>query len=175
MPVILNANTINQIPTGSYPLLAFTYSGGWLGNAITSATKCPWSHSMWLHRPGYFASQGWTFHEEPVHRYMDDGTRMVLYEFPHWGTDKQLGAKIIIDKQLKRHGFYDFLGIFGHMLKAPVINNPWRNYCTEAVWEVFIALCEEDPWHPTPKDLWYAMPKLGGKLYGYKGLNYARN
>lgn len=150
------------------PMVAFsTNKKSALASLIRSHTRGEFSHVMWFYRPGYFASQDWTFREVPVDKYLSDpSTTLELWEFPTWDSMNRRRYRNAIQKQIDSNGFYDFLGIFGQALRFPIINFPFIDYCSEAVWKTFVMVDGIYRWHPSPADLRKRLPFMCGDVYG---------
>lgn len=119
------------------PLIVLSdHTSGLVEWAIKMRTKSAWNHAMWMHRRGYFASQGNTYSEAPLSRYMGRQNRLKMWAIIGLTpvTKKLIIASI--NKKLARPWWqkrYDWLGIVGQALGIKWINTPWLEYCSEDV------------------------------------------
>lgn len=93
-----------------------------------------YSHFMWLHRPGYFASQQFWFREIPVDKYLKALNLLKFWYIE--GISQQVRDILIyqINQDLKQPIWktrYDWLAIVGHFLGIPFLQNPHTNICSE--------------------------------------------
>lgn len=156
----LNPKTVNP---DDLPLLVFSdNTSGLIEFFIKFRTKGDYNHVMWANRSGYFASQGNTYSEAPVDRYIKPGNRLKYVEIVGLTpTQKQL-IKASINKKLAQPWYkkrYDWLGILGQAIGVKWLNTPWLEYCSEDAPQhlKFVAqyLQNEDP----KKDIILGIPK----------------
>jgi len=156
--------SIAVIQERDLPAVAFTYDpGNWFSRLIHHRTGGP-SHVMWLHKPGRCATQGFTFHEEPIFRH--EKSLIEVWTFPTWTERDRERYREEIQRQIERHGLYDFLGVLGHALWIPILNIPFLDYCSEQVYNTFRRLENLPRKHPTPAEFRDMLPFLQGDLYG---------
>lgn len=93
------------------------------------------SHIMWCHAPALVASQNWVFQERPLGEYIGHEIEVLEYEAGWTDYRIEYKRKVLqyIDYQIKRKAVYDVLGIIGHSIFTPSLQNPRRRYCVEAV------------------------------------------
>ena len=117
------------------PLIVFSdNTSGLIEFIIKYRTKGAYNHVMWANKKGKFASQGNTYSEVDVSRYMKDGNRLKFVNI--LGITPYQRSLIIesIDNKLARPWYkkmYDWLGIFGQAIGLNKINIPGLNYCSE--------------------------------------------
>lgn len=131
---------------------------GWLGWLIKAHSKGNYSHIMEMHEPGFVASQDLTgFKEKSIEDYMKP-----RYQLKFWrcnditSVDRLKWANAIhadLQAPWKRRR-YDYLGILGHLLGIPWLNNPHIKYCVERVADnLRNVLNMTIPKHQTPSGL----------------------
>jgi hypothetical protein len=153
-----------------FPLLVFSdNTSGIIEFIIKLRTKGDYNHAMWANRPGYFASQGNTYSEAPVDRYLKRGNRLKYVEVLGLTPTQKMLIKASINKKLAQPWYkkrYDWLGILGQALGVKWINTPWLEYCSEDAPQhlKFVAQYLQDddpkkgvilgiPKHASPQDL----------------------
>jgi len=126
-----------SIPANDLPLIVFYDNpSGIIESLITIWTKGEWNHAMWLHRPGYFATQGNTYKEVPINKYMRKNGRLKFWEIIGLNIQQKGLILTSIAQKLKKpwwRKMYDWLGILGQLLKVEWFNNPALDYCSEDV------------------------------------------
>lgn len=158
-----------KIPQRDLPLMVFSdHSSGFIQAIIKIRTKGFYNHVMWMHKEGMFASQGNTYSEVPVDRYMKRGNRLKFVSI-NGLTDVQKKYIIAsINKKLKRpwwQNMYDWFGIVGQAIGFKKVSAPGLDYCSEdvprharaiipyVVDEDVKAFLEGLPHHGSPEDL----------------------
>ena len=150
------------------PLIVLSdHSSGFIQWAIKWRTKANYNHVMSMIYPGLFTSQGNTFSEVPLDRYMTKNSRLKFWRIKDLTLEEE---SLIRGRILRRLALpwwkrgYDYLGILGQAVGLKFINNPWNVFCSEQVlkdWlEGIISLrivdgdnVTELSEHPSPKDL----------------------
>lgn len=126
-----------NIPEADYPLIAFSdKTSGLIEFLIKFRTKGAYNHVMFLHRPGYFASQGNTYSEAPLSRYMKKGNRIKLVQIVGLSPVQRKLIIESINKKLKLPGFmklYNWLGIAGQATGLKWLSFPGLEYCSQDV------------------------------------------
>jgi len=169
----LTADDLLSIPLRHYPLAALSdYLGGgimgWFTRQIKAHQHGEYSHFMWLHRPGYFASQDAYFEEVPIERYLAK-YRIKLWYCPTWygNADKTKAFQTEIRRLLalpKADRFYDWQQIWGILIGWRRFNHPDRRVCSDYADLIKIL----DAWyfsfykrHPTPTEVhgWFKQQK----------------
>ena len=129
-------NPANIFPA-DLPLLVFSdNTSGLIEFFIKFCTKGDYNHVMWANRPGYFASQGNTYSEAPLSRYLKRGNRLKYVEVIGLTPAQKQLIKASINKKLALPWYrkmYDWLGILGQAINVKRINTPWLDYCSEDV------------------------------------------
>jgi hypothetical protein len=158
-----------KITQEKLPLIVLsTLSSGFIAMWIRWFTKASYSHAMSMINPGEFASQGNTFSQAPLWRYVKKNGRLKFWkikDLKNWERNKIMSR---VNKRLRLpywKRMYDYLGIFGQATKLRFINNPWKPYCSEQVKYdcldgiIDLAVLDKNgkivklPKHPSPKDL----------------------
>lgn len=119
------------------PLIVFSdHSSGLVEWLIKMRTKGDYNHVMWFHRAGFFASQGNTYSEATLARYMKKGNRLKFVRVKGLTPVQRKLILASIEKKLARPWWkkrYDWLGIAGQIIGFTWINTPWLEYCSEDV------------------------------------------
>lgn len=151
-----------------FPLIVFSdHTSGVIEFLIKFRTKGTYNHVMIMRRPGFFASQGNTYSEVPIHRYMDKGNRLKFVEIAGLTPVQKELIKASIERKLKLPWYkkmYDWVGIVGQAIGIKEINICGLNYCSEDVVCHLIPLIEHTegqlkeaiaslPIHGSPDDL----------------------
>ncbi len=105
---------------------------GW---AIKNHTHGLYNHIMIMINPQKVVTQGLTYKEIPITKYMEGKHRLKFWQPDLSGEDK-LRMIEAVEKDLKKPFWrkgYDFLGIFGQSIKVRWIQNPWKEYCSEVI------------------------------------------
>jgi len=127
---------------------------------IRQHTNGNYSHIMEIYRPGYFASQGWTYKEVSVERYMKGNYRLKFWKCRDL-TDKEKKKWLALTKkELKAPWWkrrYDFLGILGQATFIRIINNPFIKYCSERIAIKMRLIDLPIKKHPTPSECNFVM------------------
>lgn len=141
------------------PLVVFSDDRrSFIGWAIKHLTG-NYNHSMFMRRPGYLLTQGFTYKEIPIKEYMKP-TQML--KFWRYKDIKDFEKELIFKKaqeDLKEPWWkirYDYLGIVGQFFKVKWINDPWRRYCSERVAEylrLILPIKDKIPKRPSPAEL----------------------
>lgn len=101
---------------------------------IKFRTKGDYNHVMLQCRPGFFASQGNTYSEAPLSRYMNKGKRLKYVEVLGLTPVQKKLVVASVNKKLALPWYrklYDWLGIVGQATGLPWLNTPGLNYCSE--------------------------------------------
>lgn len=147
-----------KIPEDKLPIIVLADDRrGLLGFLIKNHSGGNYNHIQELHRPGYFASQDPVgYHEVPISKYKKPYMLLKFWSYKPLNDLLRVTWKDAIYDDLKNDSKgYDWLGILGHMLNIPWLNNPHLRYCSERVAyhlktvapEIFI------PRHPTPSEI----------------------
>ena len=150
-----NITDLKSIQQENLPMLVLSGNNqSFLNWAIQRRTKSHYAHMMWMHRPGFFATQDWWYREVPIEKY--DGVRLKLWHNPKWRLWDKTKILLRIDDELKKPKWqthYDLLAIIGQLLGITGIQTPWTNICSD--WGALIKLIDDsyDLDHPDPGDI----------------------
>ncbi len=139
------------------PMLVLTdnlYS--WVARRVRHHTHGEYSHAMWMHRPGFVASQGLLYKELPIDRYLEGKHRVKLWCNPAWKAEARVRLFWAIEGRLAapfRNRLYDGLGILGQRIKRPWLNFPRLRYCSESAAEILQEAEDYPKNHPSPADI----------------------
>lgn len=123
---------------------------------IKKHTKGNYSHVMWAHKPGYFASQDapYGFREVPMETYIKPKFRLKFIR-PKLTEPQKIILLNAIKTDLERKIGYDFLGILGQELHIPGIQNKYKDYCSEGISKLLhqIEFKVDFGKYPSPSDI----------------------
>jgi hypothetical protein len=128
---------------------------------------------MVMHRESYFASQGFNGHKEvPVKKYMKPSIMLKFWQCENLSETAKKEFLKMVEKDLKApwwRNMYDFLGIFGQLIRIRKINIPWARYCSERVVPYIRKIFSiATPEHPAPSDINEIFKRhLKMKILGY--------
>lgn len=162
------------------PLIIFTHRPDNLFNRlIRMRTKGEYSHVLWFHKAGNppltkpkVASQNWRYEEVSLFNYLDCDMEILRYGH-QWDESERRMILDDIQRKIDRNGFYDILGVFGHLIGFPRINGDRLHYCSEAVWQTFkkvYGITEEND-HPTPEELRTWLKNHGWEVEGVRQMS----
>ena len=89
---------------------------------------------MWMHKPGLFASQSWSYGEVPIKNYLGFDHRLKFWHNPNWTLDNRYQIRKTIQRYLdlpKYRTLYDILAIAGQALNKVWIQNPLLRICSD--------------------------------------------
>lgn len=92
-----------------------------------------WNHSMNSRKQGLVVWQGLQIVEKPIALYMKKYTRLDFFTIKGLTSSALSAMNEYIDKRMSGAWYsqtYDFLGIFGQILKQPWIHTPGLDYCS---------------------------------------------
>lgn len=142
------------------PLIVFSDDlKGFIGWAIKAHTDGVYNHVMIMMRPGYVVTQGWTYKEIPIEKYMSSRYRLKFWQIKDIEHRDILAIRNAVDDDLEASWWaksYDWLGIVGQFLKLRGINNPKKSYCSERIanyLNLLSYLKDDIPLHPSPSRL----------------------
>lgn len=150
--VLTSIEEVAAIPAADLPLMVLSSSSrSFIAWAIRFRTGGHYSHFMWMHRPGFFASQDWWYREVPVKNY--NGVRLKFWHRPTMSLDKKdlLLARIKSDlSKPKISTRYDLLNIVGQLFGLKKLHVPWTRICSEhaeilKLVDPFYDLCNPHP------------------------------
>jgi len=146
---------IESIPQEMLPMLVLGANNmSFLSWAIERRTQSHYAHLMWLHRPGFFATQDLWYKESPVSKYK--GVRLKLWYNKTWRQQDKIQILYRINAELEKSKWetrYDFLAILGQLIGKIHIESPWSNICSD--WANLLKLSDPDYdlQHPSPGDV----------------------
>lgn len=131
----LTKKQILNIPPTSLPLVVLSYNHqSVIATLINIRRKSRYNHFMWMHRPGFFASQDWTYHEVPIEKYLKT-CELKLWTNVNWNKWDRLKITMEINKWLKKPAYstrYDWIAIIGQLVGlGRSINNPFTRICSD--------------------------------------------
>lgn len=146
----------------------------WCGVGIKRHTHGAYNHFMVCHKPGYFASQGWTYREVAVRNFLV-GHRLKIFYNELWDMEHRKSVLLQIRKDLRKplwKRVYDPVAIIGQYFGIDWLQIPGIDICSDA--GEYIGLLDENYnlECPSPTDInqWLmAQPPERG----YKILRYA--
>ena len=126
---------------------------------------------MWMHKPGYFASQGTFYTEEPVENYLNNH-RLKFWSNPNWTKDER--DKIIEEiliwlSKPKFSTRYDFIAILGQLLGiGGLLQNPFTKICSDYGSFLKVVDPNYDLKHPAPDQVneWFIKNSDRYEVYG---------
>ena len=164
-----------HIPTNLFPIFVFSDDlRGFIGWAIKSHSKGSYNHCMIMTRPGFVATQGWTYKEVPIETYMKGQHRLKFWYYKDIDNIDIVDISTEVVKDLNQSWWkksYDWLGIIGQAINIRWLQNPFKNYCSERVAKyarLINKLEDKIPKQPSPAELNQAfinIPQM--KIYGY--------
>jgi len=126
-----------KITINDLPLVVFSaHSTDLFSWLIRWRTKGSYNHAMLMFRPGYVATQGWTYKEVPIEAYMKKNSKLKFWSIKDVKPEELDILFTRVSKRLKLPWWkrrYDPLGIVGQAVGLPYINAPWADFCSESV------------------------------------------
>ena len=123
-----------QIKQKDLPLIVLSDNvRGLFAFAIKAHSKGSYNHTMSMIRPGFVATQGMTYKEVPIEKYMNSKYRLKFWQPQLTGEQEERYVELV-NEGLDQNWFkksYDILGVLGQLIKIKLIQNPWKNYCSE--------------------------------------------
>ena len=155
MNLLLSIDDMYKIPDEKFPLAVLSYNyRSFLSWGITARTQGHYNHFMWMHRPGFFATQDWWYREMPIEKYMQSHRLKFWYD-PNWNKMQRglLLERIYaeLDKP-KWRTRYDLIAIAGQLFGVTGLQAPWTNICSDAVKWISIIDPRMQLEHPAPSD-----------------------
>lgn len=131
----MTEDEIRAIPAEVLPLAVFSSNADSLFSlGIRLRRKTTWTHFMWMHRPGFFAGQRWTYAEQSVDKHFGRGQRLKFWSNPAWDASQRAAMLTIINDFLRKPAYttrYDWLSIVGQLLGLVWLQNPATRMCSE--------------------------------------------
>ena len=132
--VYITSSAIRDIPEKYLPLFVLSDK---LNSPFSFAVKRHesgfYNHCMWYHRPGYFASQDWIFHEVPVTQYLKTH-RLKFWTNLGWTKFQRLIIRARIEMALNKPWWkrlYDPVGLVGQALNLNWLQIPGFDICSD--------------------------------------------
>jgi len=114
----LTARQTLNIPLSVLPLAVLSDNQtSWISTAIKLHEDGNFNHFMWMHRPGYVTTQGWTLHEAPIADYLKNH-RLKFWACPAWGPKQRRDLRMHLLKLIDRPWYkrlYDPVQILGKL------------------------------------------------------------
>jgi len=135
MEKIITLEDLESIPYDHLPLMVLsTDNASFFSWGVRARRHANYSHFMWMHRAGFFASQHFFFKEVPVSKFFEKTDRLKFWtcSLMTEKTKQLVFARIQaeLDKP-KWKTRYDWLAILGQLLGISQIQNPWTKICSE--------------------------------------------
>jgi hypothetical protein len=130
---IENVSELKKISRDDLPLLVFSTNFiGLFAYLVRLRTNSVYSHFMWMHEPGKFASQQFTFSSVPVEKFAKCTLKLVCN--PTWTRIQRALLTERIYAELEKPKWqtrYDYLNLVGQLIGIKAIQNPCTNICSE--------------------------------------------
>jgi len=153
---MLTNNEILNIPEEDLPLLVLSFNyRNVISTLINIRKKAHYNHFMLYHRPGFFASQGVCFKEEPVENYLGHH-RLKFWHNPDWSNvDKkrmqnQIKKWLVMETVRSR---YDWIAIIGQLIGINSLQNPYTRICSDYADVLETVDLDYNLNHPAPNDV----------------------
>lgn len=129
----INPKTLNE----EHPTIWFSdKTSGLMEFLIKFRTKGKYNHVMWGFRKGTFVSQGNTYSEVNMDRYMKKNFRLKGFELQTFDYADKIQLSNCITSKLRFPWWkkaYDWVGIFGQIIGIKSVNIDGLNYCSEDI------------------------------------------
>lgn len=132
--------------------------------------KGNYGHTMWWIEPEVLASQGGLYKRVPLEKYLSGRHRLKFWQPNLTGSEKIELIRTINAKLDQPWWFrtYDYVGIFGQLVRLKSIQIPFQNYCSERDARYIRKYIPEIPLRPSPSELNRACEKIKKmKYYGH--------
>lgn len=133
--IYMTKDEVLKIPEEHLPLAVLSSSAASiLAFGIITVRKSIYNHFMWMHKPGFFASQGLFYSEVPAEKYLKFDNRLKFWYNPNWDQEQKFAIKNEINKWLNKPKFstrYDWLAILGQALNIVWVQNPLTRICSD--------------------------------------------
>jgi len=129
---------------------------GFFGWGIRKRTKSNWNHSCLMRLPGKIVTQGNTYKEIPIDRYMNRGQIIKFWVCKDITNEERNAIMLKVNHDLKKpwhKKMYDWPGIVGQFFGLRWFNIPGLNYCSERVAAKVAVILPQIQKHPTPEDI----------------------
>lgn len=132
---LVTAEELANIPPVHLPLAVLSYNyRSMLATLINIFRKSDYNHFMWMHRPGFFATQDLWYREVPISKYTGSN-RLALWYNPEWTLFERAKITREIKKWLAKPPFstrYDWIALIGQAIGlGRAIQNPLTRICSD--------------------------------------------
>jgi len=130
----LEAEEVKKIPQESLPLLVLSDNlRSFISWGIKAHQHGDYNHLMWMHRPGFVVTQGWTLREDPIEKYLPTH-RLKFWTGQYWSPQNRRQVCRALYRAARQPWYkrvYDPLQILGKFLNIPWIQLPGLNICSD--------------------------------------------
>jgi hypothetical protein len=157
----LTDDDVINLPEEKLPMLVFSSSlVSFMSFGVRAVKKSQYSHFMWAHRPGYFASQHMWYKEVPVQKFFSHAAVLKFWTIDDLPTVGRYLLIELIKKELAKPWWrtrYDLLAILGQLLGWASLQCPWNKICSEHANHLYL-IDSRYPWSdeksaPAPSDI----------------------
>jgi hypothetical protein len=131
----MTKDEVLSIPEKDLPLAVLSSSAANIfAFGIINIRKSIYNHFMWMHKPGFFASQDLFYSEVPAEKYLKFDNRLKFWYNPNWEIYEKEAIKHEIQRWLNKPKFstrYDWMAILGQALNLVWIQNPITRICSD--------------------------------------------
>jgi hypothetical protein len=135
-----------NIPTSCMPLIVFSdHTSGLIEWAIKMRTKGLYNHVMLAMKQGHFVSQGNTYSEIDMKRYLGRRNRLLFIEIIGLTQDQREAMNKSVTERLRLPWWrkaYDWVGIVGQAIGIKKLQLKGLNYCSQ---DVYLHLSKIEP------------------------------
>jgi len=148
-----------KIKEEDLPLIVFSDDlRGFFAWGIRVHSEGSYSHSMLMIREGTLVTQGGTYSEIPITKYMNSRYRLKFWKIKGLTEDDKSRIRFAVNKDLAQNWWkksYDWLGIIGQLFRIRGLNNPKKYYCSERIAKYLrlTFLKDKISLHPSPSNL----------------------
>ena len=165
-----------EIKSEDLPLIVFSDDlRGFFAWGIRVHTEGLYSHAMLMVTPKEVVTQGGTYSEVPIEKYMSNRYRLKFWSIKNLTIYDKIRILDAVNEDLKQPWWrkrYDWLGVaIGQLFRVKWIQNPFTYYCSERVAKylrLIPFLKDKIPAQPAPSKLnklFKTLPEL--EVYGY--------
>ena len=156
------------------PLIVFSDDlRGFFAWGIRVHSEGNYSHSMIMINEQKVISQGGTYSEVLINKYMNNRYRIKFWKIKNLSNEEYIDITNAVKKDLSANWWqksYDWLGILGQLFKLRGINNPMQYYCSERIARYLrlTSIKDKIPLHPSPSqlnNLFKTIPEM--EVFGY--------
>lgn len=155
MLYIENLEELSNTSFDKLPMLVFeTNFTGFFSFGIRARRNAIYSHFMWHHEPGHFASQNVYFRHIPSTK--SKKNKLKLWYNPHWTPIQRAMLVERIYHEIERPRWktrYDWLNVIGQLIGLKVLQNPFTNICSETAKFLTLVDPNYDLCNPAPDEI----------------------